>query len=115
MSTEIPHRPRDPEQTSPTRRRSQPRNPDGGGLAGSRALAVAGGLLASAGPLTGCGGGEVTPSQGDYAGRAQTAGPAGKPTSPAAASAPIASPTAAPYADGPFPASEASGPVADLI
>ena len=115
MSPEIPNRPRDPEQTSPTRRRSQPRNPDGGCLAGSRALAVAGVLLASAGPLTGCGGGDVTPSQGDYAGRAQTAGPAGKPTSPASASAPVASPTAGPYADGTFSASEAYGPVDDLI
>ena len=57
----------------------------------------------------------MSPSQGDYAGRAQTAGPAGSSTGPASASAPVASPTAGPYADGTFSASEAYGPVDDLI
>ena len=57
----------------------------------------------------------MTPSQGDYAGRAQTAGPAGKPTSPASASAPIASPTAGPYADGTYTQSESYGVVDGII
>ncbi|TFH53532.1 FMN-binding protein [Actinomyces viscosus] len=96
---------------------SRPRHHDGGGRAGSRALAVAGVLLASTGPLTGCGGGDVTPSQGDYAGREQTANPTAGPSSRSTgpASAPVASPTAGPYADGTFSASEAYGPVDDLI
>lgn len=93
-----------------------PRHLDGG-RTGGRVLAVTGVILASAGALTGCGGGDVSPSQGDYAGRAQTAGPAGSSTGPASASAsaPVASPTAGPYADGTFSASEAYGPVDDLI
>lgn len=81
-------------------------------------VTVAGAALAAAG-MSGCGGQEVTPGQDEYAGRPQegsapstgSAQPAQEPTEPTAAT----SPTAGPYADGRYSASEAYGPIDDLV
>lgn len=87
-----------------------------------RALAVGGVVLAAAcstGVLTGCAAGkEVTPSNDEYAGRAQTANPApaGGTTAPATtAPAPAPTVTGGPYADGQYAASESYGVVDGVI
>ena len=87
-----------------------------------RALAVGGVVLAAAcstGVLTGCAAGkEVTPSNDEYAGRAQTANPApaGGTTAPATtAPAPAPTVTGGPYADGQYAASEKYGVVDGVI
>ncbi|WP_136192329.1 MULTISPECIES: FMN-binding protein [Actinomyces] len=78
-----------------------------------RTLAAVGAVLATAG-IAGCGGGEVTPGQDEYAGRAQTLNP----TALATASAnrtPSATPTGGPYADGEYTASKAYGVVDGVV
>ena len=86
-----------------------------------RALAVGGVVLAAAcstGVLTGCAAGkEVTPSNDEYAGRAQTANPAPAGTAAPATTAPAPAPTVTggPYADGQYAASESYGVVDGVI
>ncbi|CED91483.1 FMN-binding protein [Actinomyces succiniciruminis] len=80
------------------------------------ALAAVGAVLATAG-LAGCGGGEVTPAQDEYAGRAQTENPTAQPAATAGSEVPTASatPTGGPYADGEYTVSEAYGVVDDVV
>ncbi|PHP52322.1 FMN-binding protein [Actinomyces ruminis] len=83
--------------------------------AARRALAAVGAVLATAG-LAGCGGGEVTPAQDEYAGRAQTQNPTalatvGSDDTPTAS----ATPTGGPYADGEYTVSESYGVVDGVV
>ncbi|QHO91334.1 FMN-binding protein [Actinomyces sp. 432] len=80
-----------------------------------RALAAVGAVLATAG-LAGCGGGEATPAQDEYAGRAQTQNPTAF-TTPSAGDAPTpsATPTGGPYADGKYTAKESYGVVDGVV
>ena len=86
-----------------------------------RALAVGGVVLAAAcstGVLPGCAAGkEVTPSNDEYAGRAQTANPAPAGTTAPDTTAPAPAPTVTggPYADGQYAASESYGVVDGVI
>ncbi len=86
-----------------------------------RALAVGGVVLAAAcstGVLPGCAAGkEVTPSNDEYAGRAQTANPAPAGTTAPDTTAPAPAPTVTggPYADGQYAASEKYGVVDGVI
>ncbi|CAM2744102.1 FMN-binding protein [Actinomyces slackii] len=80
-----------------------------------RVVTVAGAALAAAG-MSGCGSQEVTPGQDEYAGRPQegsasSTGSAQPTREPSSAT----SPTAGPYADGRYSASEAYGPIDDLV
>ena len=86
-----------------------------------RALAVGGVVLAAAcstGVLPGCAAGkEVTPSNDEYAGRAQTANPAPAGTTAPATTAPAPAPTVTggPYADGQYTASGSYGVIDGVV
>ncbi|WP_233188238.1 FMN-binding protein [Actinomyces qiguomingii] len=79
-----------------------------------RPLAAVGAVMAVAG-LAGCGGGEVTPAQDEYAGRAQTHDPTVLATDSDDAPTASATPTGGPYADGQYTAHESYGVVNELV
>lgn len=82
-----------------------------------RALAAVGAATMVLG-LGACSSQEVTPGDGEYAGRPQSAAPSAQATShssQAQEQVSPAQPTAGPYQDGTYQVSEAYGPVDDLV